>query len=790
MTRLPTVPGFFLVVLFGVLFTLFSTHKQAYADVITDFDAPHTVISASSASGTCTISGSNAGGGVDNTISCDGASSVTITFDCQESDCASVYADVGTVKGTPTTSRGDGGTIRVNYNDANKVISYYSTDAVGNAETTNSTTISFRLYSISGNIYMDTDDTGTYSAGTDTAFGESVTVHTSGGIADVVTSTGAYTVNNLPSGSYTISIDTPTGYKSTVSLSTQPVTVNSATGNISNINFLVRGWTIQGSLFIDYDHNGTQETYDPDWDSSYAAATITLSGGYTSKSPTTTDSNGEFIFKGLKGGTTVPTAGYTVTVTNTSSYTTNYTGSQYPSGAHSGIYLGPPMDDPGTANFSVTPLYTIAGNVYVDTDKDEYKDHGEGNYTSGTSTIKITTTTDSDCSSPSQTLATGDGTYTATGLVSGNYKVCYTSLPTSQGYELKYPVPAFFLVTVGRDTTPDEPYECSISSYHDAACAALGSITGLDFGISNSNPTIQLCGTSWRSDGGITDKIPSTSVCGTTALVNCPSGSAAGVAITGGTSANWGSEGGTASSQGWVAGGTTYTETFSPVNAGVIRTSYDYYITSARQSGITITDLAPSCGSGGIASCDLSSSLANGVYKADGNLTLTSGSGTYTFPSSKNFVILVNGNLTIQENIHVPTTSTATFSVAGSIYVDTTVGTTSRYCAGPGGTGTPIDPVTQCNIQGFFSADNNVVVQGVNSCTSGTTEKQICFAGSVVANAAGKTGGSAGTFTLNRDLCADDRQYPTLIIQQRPDMIINSPSFIQAPTYIFQEVAP
>ena len=146
----------------------------------------------------------------------------------------------------------------------------------------------------------------------------------------------------------------------------------------------------------------------------------------------------------------------------------------------------------------------------------------------------------------------------------------------------------------------------------------------------------------------------------------------------------------------------------------------------------------------------------------------------YDFPESQNYVILVNGDLTINTQIKVPKTSTVAFIVSGDIIVNPTVGNTTGDIT----TTTP-------SIEGFYSTDKNFIIKGNNNCTVGE-DKRLNVAGSVVVNA-GLTGGE---FRNQRDLCGGNATCPVFSIQERPDFMLNAPDLIKYKNTIYQEVAP
>jgi hypothetical protein len=133
-----------------------------------------------------------------------------------------------------------------------------------------------------------------------------------------------------------------------------------------------------------------------------------------------------------------------------------------------------------------------------------------------------------------------------------------------------------------------------------------------------------------------------------------------------------------------------------------------------------------------------------------------------------NYVILVNGDLSIKGNINVDATtnSTVLFSVRGDINIDPSV----------------------TNIQGFYSADKDFNTGTSASCPL-TPDDPLTIVGGIVTNA-GKTS-PAGQFRNQRDLCLGNACTPSTIFTQRLDLILNAPDFIKTPSSaVWREVAP
>lgn len=417
---------------------------------------------------------------------------------------------------------------------------------------------------------------------------------------------------------------------------------------------------------------------------------------------------------------------------------------------------------------------TISGNVFVDNNpKNAIKDPGESNYSGA---ITITSSNGGTITYPTS------GAFNVGSLTAGTYTISYTSLPS--GYTMTNPVngpPPSFTVTVGTG--------CSAGGSNSASCDAGNNITNLNFGISNAAvPWVQTSGSDIRADNGFSsgggsggggggggggtfnNPIPLSAVaaCGGphTSIADNVTSKTPGLVFTGNDSSpNFGQ--GDASVNKWVSGGM-----YGPTKiGGIIRSSYSYLVSVAKQAGITPVDLTASCG-GDLNTCQINTStFTHGIYLANGNLNL-SFTSPYTLKANQNYIILVNGDLYIKTPIHVPNGSTLLISTSGSIYVDSSVGETSYLSS-------------SANIEGIFSADKNFVVQGANNCAV-TTDLKLNVAGSIITNAAL----AGGNFVNQRDLCANNAYCPVFTVQSRPDFILNAPAFIKRANYTWQEAAP
>jgi hypothetical protein len=419
--------------------------------------------------------------------------------------------------------------------------------------------------------------------------------------------------------------------------------------------------------------------------------------------------------------------------------------------------------------------YTIQGNVYYDNNKNRKKDAGESNRTDPIYITPVPGSSPITISTPA-----GTGTYTIGGLPTGAYSISY---PVPSGYSAIYPrPPTYGGIRVGTGCTVNG------ADANDPNTRCVGAnIQNLNFGITNSFPWIQATGGDVRLDNGFINYIPAPPPV-LYAISDNTKGIPA-VVFSGNGTANFCSPGpctNRSSTKQWVADGTAI-----PLYGIQSRSSYAYVNKSVADNKVNPIILDTTiCGAGGTASCNLGATTLNkGVYKSNGDLTLT-GASTYIFPpgtSGQHYIFLINGNLRISQNILVPNGSTATFVASGDIIIDKTVrGTNGIACVSPTSLN---DTSTGCNIEGFYSADKNVVIEGngEGACSSGgTKDVQVNIAGALVANA------SRGSykFFLFRDLCENNLLYPAINVTQRADFLLNAPDIVRYAKYTWKEEQP
>lgn len=382
------------------------------------------------------------------------------------------------------------------------------------------------------------------------------------------------------------------------------------------------------------------------------------------------------------------------------------------------------------------PTYTITGNVFDDYNKNGLIDNGESNYTGGI-TLQ---------SSGGKITTAADGTYTITGLTAGSYTAFYTSLPST--YSMTSPLngpPPSYTVTVGTN--------CSTNGALGSSCAD-GNISNLNFGISNVHPWWQVSCLDAR-ESPLVDTLPA----GASAFItNASCINAPGLPFPGNVDGSYGQ--GQISSTNQSAGGALYPEVYSP-NTSTLSTSYTALISKAQSANLSEINLSSVCN---LSNCTLPANLSHGIYIANGNVILN----PYTFPANQNYVLLIQGNLTINGNINIPVGSTALFSTTGNIIVSSAVGSAPT--------------VATANLSGWYIAGQSFINNSQGNCN----DLRLNIAGAVVVNA--QNGG--GTLQNNRDLCGNDLNDPTISFTPRADMILNAPLFIKQEQTLSQEVQP
>ena len=204
--------------------------------------------------------------------------------------------------------------------------------------------------------------------------------------------------------------------------------------------------------------------------------------------------------------------------------------------------------------------------------------------------------------------------------------------------------------------------------------------------------------------------------------------------------------GGKASIKEWLVKNSAY-------NSATLGRDTSYQTLLLRTNSATKKTLDTTCNQVGTG-CDLTASFTSngtGVY------TTTTPSDIYiqgTNIPAGTYTLLVDGNITIVGTINLNPGAFLMISSSKSITVE---GDINR-------------------MEGFYSADQNFTVQNFSPA------QQLIIQGLVVANA----GGGGNTFTTLRETAPN----PSVLLIERPDLILSTPEYLRKQNYISQEVAP
>jgi fimbrial isopeptide formation D2 family protein/uncharacterized repeat protein (TIGR01451 family) len=305
-----------------------------------------------------------------------------------------------------------------------------------------SDTMTIRSNSLSGFVYVDANNNGTFDTGESGIGGVTITLSGTDHLGNSVllttttTITGFYRFDNLYPGTYALIETQPSGYlDGTDAIGTQGGT----TGNdvLSNIVLPVDASThgennnfgellparIAGFVYEDNDNDGVFDA----GESGISGVTITLSGtddlGNSVLLTTTTTITGFYAFDDLRPGT------YTVSETQPSGYldgrdTAGTLGGDTTLNDRIASITLPPGAASLNNNFGELRPASLSGRVYRDDDNDGTSDTGEP----GISGVTITLTGTDDLGNPVTLTTTTDasGVYTFTNLRPGTYTVSET----------------------------------------------------------------------------------------------------------------------------------------------------------------------------------------------------------------------------------------------------------------------------------------------------------------------------------------------------------------------------
>ncbi|MDP2672147.1 MAG: hypothetical protein Q8O68_01400, partial [Candidatus Daviesbacteria bacterium] len=434
-----------------------------------------------------------------------------------------------------------------------------------------------------------------------------------------------------------------------------------------------------------------------------------------------------------------------------------------PTPTTSAVATSTPTPTPGSG------IYQIAGTVYIDSNKNGVKDASEEGYSGQSGDLR------GDIYFY-HSLYGGGWVNTNRAFAPGFYHIdnleqntnddepyyVYYVLPA--GYTATYPPiisPAtapYYGVKVG---SPCVSYRASIGGTYLCYNINNGFIAGLNFGIFPPPPPkwFQSFGSDIRWDNNRSGPLSFTNPIPSGKYASMPGvGGMPGVIFSGAREPDLGDGEASASPYNWKVGSFSNPEVFTDTH-NIIPTSYRFLLETVDGSSIEKKGIEDLCsGSSDASNCILTPGLLNGVYHVDKDLTI--GGSDYTFTNNRNYVILINGNLTIKKKIFVDIGSTAIFSAKGNITVDKFIGEAFS---------TSCNAITHagCTIEGLYSADNKFIADGTDNCSS-STDKRLNVAGSVIANAFRQ----GGTFENKRNLCENNASYASVTFTERPDFML------------------
>ena len=286
-----------------------------------------------------------------------------------------------------------------------------------------STTITVK-HRLSGKVYFDKNDSSSYTAGEEGFNGVTVNLVNEAGAVVATTTTdadGNYSFTGLNAGTYTVKVvkdgelanltqtEDPDGTKDNAS---GAITLNTDNPVRENVNFgYVKKHAISGNIYLDENRDKTKNGDDVN----LSGVTVTLvDGSGNVVATTTTGASGNYNFPGLTDGT------YTVKV-DTTGKLAGLEQTEDPSGAKNSqstpITFTRNDPDVTNVNFGYVPDYSIAGNVYRDSNRSESKDATETvfqgvtvNLVDASGNVVATTTTDADGNYSFSKLPAGDYT--------------------------------------------------------------------------------------------------------------------------------------------------------------------------------------------------------------------------------------------------------------------------------------------------------------------------------------------------------------------------------------------
>ncbi len=293
---------------------------------------------------------------------------------------------------------------------------------------------------ISGTVFYDVNRDGVIDATETARLSTTITLLAADGVTVVATTTsdpttGVYSFQNLPAGSYTVVETEPVGYGSSVATPNSHAVTLPLTG-VTGVNFGDTLSTVSGTVFNDLNNDGTVDSGEP----GIGGVTVTLTMPDNSTVSTTTATDGSYSFTDLPSGT------YVVSETQPAAYNdgTDTAGSFLGTvGADTVTAIAVPAGQDGI-DYTFGELgVAISGTVFYDVNRDGTIDATETARLSTTITllaadgVTVVATTTSDPTT---------GAYSFPNLPAGSYTVVETQ---PVGYGSSVATPNSHPVTLG-----------------------------------------------------------------------------------------------------------------------------------------------------------------------------------------------------------------------------------------------------------------------------------------------------------------------------------------------------
>jgi len=303
---------------------------------------------------------------------------------------------------------------------------------------------------ISGTVYRDANRNGAKDSGDVGLAAVTVTLEDSTSTVIATTTTaadGTYSFPPQPASSYTVVETQPTGYQSGPENATNSVALALTAGTPATVNFGESAGSFAGTVFLDGNNNGVQDSGEV----GLPGVTVTLTGTDTNgvtvgPTITTTSASGTYSFSNLLAGT------YVIKETQPAAFGegldvlgSGNVGGTVGTDIYSAIAL--PAGTQATGyNFAETGS-AVTGTVFRDSNRDGTQLPGDQGIAAVTVTLQ-----NSAHSVVATTTTAADGSYLFAGVAAGNYFVVETQ-PTGYGSSASSPDTVAVVVPAGGAAT-------------------------------------------------------------------------------------------------------------------------------------------------------------------------------------------------------------------------------------------------------------------------------------------------------------------------------------------------